>query len=69
MLAQEKEVGIAKLDPTITSRVFEGSIVITALPVCIYVCVGRCGYAFVCVCVWVSMCVCVGGCGCPYVAL
>ncbi len=47
MLAQEKEVGIAELDPTITSRAFEGSTVIMALPVCVCGCV----------------CVCVGGGG------
>ena len=46
VLAQEKEVGIAELDPTITSRTSEGFIVIMALSV--HVCVGR--YVCGCVC-------------------
>ncbi len=41
MLAQEKVVaGFAA--PTITSRVFEGTIIITAFPVCVCVCVCVC---------------------------
>ena len=62
VLAQEKEVGIAELDPTITSRVSEGSIVIMALSVCMCVCVWVC----VCVCVRVRVCVwvCVSVCVC-----
>ena len=60
MLAQEKDVNIAELDPTITSRVFEESTVITAFPVCVCVC------KFIpCVCVCVCACVC----GTTHVAL
>ena len=49
MLAQEKEV--AGPCPTITSRVFEGSTVITAFPVCVCVC-EFISCVCVCMCVW-----------------